>query len=144
MNPALTRTSTMKSWAALLTRAGMAKMAWWTQRYTSSFWHTHLSLHCQLSKCHNSGIFLMLLESSDSWISHLSFISEKTIKQILSGSEARNQILFKSVTLKTISVSWDPGTQFFNSKRQCWEEDTAKRAPNSDTQNTCSANHDWS
>ena len=48
------------------------------------------------------------------------------------------------MTLKTISVSWEPATWFFNSKWQCWEGETANRLPNSDTQNTCSAYRDWS
>lgn len=48
------------------------------------------------------------------------------------------------MTLKTVSVSWEPGTRFFNSKWRCWEGDTAKRAPNSDTQNTCSTYQGWS
>lgn len=135
---------TMKSQAALLTRAEMANMAWWTQRYASSFWHMHLSLHCQLSKCHNSGIFLMLLESSNCWISHLSFIFEKTIKQISSGSEARNQIFLKVCDFKDHLSVLGTRHMIFQLKVAMLGRRHSQETPSPDTQNTCSAYHDWS
>lgn len=142
MHPALT--GSLTTWTArqpsspAAARAGMANTAWWMQRYTSFFWCTHLSLYCQLSKWHNSGIFLMLLASSKCWkpqvFLFLRIKDNKTNLQWLRSKESKKNIKLKSeksVTLKTISVSWEPGTRFFNSKWQCWEGDTAERLPNS-------------
>lgn len=155
MHPALT--GSLTTWTArqpsspAAARAGMANTAWWKQRYMSFFWCTHLSLYSQLSKWHNSGIFLMLLASSKCWkpqvFLFLRIKDNKTNLQWLRSKESKKNIKLKSeksVTLKTSSVSWEPGTRFFNSKWQCWEGDTAKRLPNSDTQNMCSAYQDWS